>query len=138
MKLGAKLVVSCLLVMACIGMVINHQDVNFRLEVSMQTGDARSLATCLEDSIVFGYNQRPTIKGRFEVEEEIKMFFLHNKCKAFKIADELTYIKSGKHIEGIYETVDNQRFRMCFEGTDDKRNVHRRLSKMVIEKMAAR
>ncbi len=112
-----------------------HGDIKFHLQLSMQTNDAKGIAAYIEDAIVFEHQNTSGTKTKAEVEKALIVFFAKNKYKAFKIDNQGTFKNLTRHMEGIYETTNNQKFHVYFEAVYDEKEAHHHLSKMAIEKI---
>ncbi len=112
-----------------------HGDIKFHLQLSMQTNDAKGIAAYVEDAIPFEYQNTITTKNKAGVEKELKSFFAQNRYKSFKIDNQGTFKNLTRHMEGIYETINKQKFQVYFEAVYDEKEAHHHLSRMMIEKI---
>lgn len=130
-----RTLLAILLLVVSTGAALAHGDIKFHLQLSMQSNDARGIAAYVEEAIVFEYKNTQSVKGKADVEKILSSFFSQNKYKAFSINNHGTFKNGIRHMEGIYETTNHQKFQVYFEAVYDEKEAHHHLSKMIIEKI---
>jgi hypothetical protein len=130
-----RILLAILFLIAGTGAALAHGDIKFHLQLSMQSNDARGIASYVEEAISFEYKNTRSVKGKADVEKILTSFFSQNKYKAFAISNQGTFKNGIRHMEGIYETTNNQKFQVYFEAVYDEKEAHHHLSKIIIEKI---
>lgn len=112
-----------------------HGDIKYHLQLSMQTNDAKGIAAYVEDAIAFEYKNIRFTKNKAGVEKALNEFFAQNKCGSFKIEHQGTYANLTRHMEGIFEALNKQKFQVYFEAVYDEKEAHYHLSRIILERI---